>query len=855
MKMRRTMAALTASCMAACLMGGCAPQSGGYTPLAAPVSENDDSWDVIGDGTAVLENDSLYFELDAQTTHFIIRDKRSGRTYGSVPENPPSSLSAETDSRLASEITVCYFAEQSSALYMYSDTDSVSNKAFTVKTNGEAVRVYYSMGAMDQLLPVLFTEEVFEDVLSRFENNALRRRMERFYVLYSAEDKPEDYAEKLAQYPVLADRPLYILSDVLADSDKEDIVSDLADVGFTEDEYQRMMESLHIEAAETDEPAGFLIPVEYRLTKDGFTASVLSDRIEESSEKFKLHTVDLLEYFAALKEGDGGAFVVPDGSGSLIRLDGKSGLEFSKPFYGEDVAIQPGMSSDVGKSLILPVYGIQTKESGVFAVVEGAAEAASLKAYSAGDVTPLHHIYPSFILRSVDTTGTFADAGILQYNLFAAKRTAYSPSVRYFLLEKEEADYAAMAALYRDYLLEGGRLSVQTQAEAPVYLDFLCMITEKASVLGVPYTRKVVLSTLSEITASVEKLQREGIRGIVVRLIGYGPAGMENSACNTCTIDKRIGTADELKRLSEMLRENGGALYLDADIQFVYNTENHFNPSTDTARYVNRKMVRPTGTNLVTGERVWASAARKYAVSPIRFREYASGFSDDLKRMFSSGTLPGISYGSAGLYLGGDYLPQRSIDRMESRLLLCQALDETKSASMLFDYGNAYVLPYASALLNAPLYDSQLTSEEETIPFFQMVVHGSIPYAGGAENLAADSKDSYLRAVEYGAAPYAVFITREDSLLNHTKWQTSLFSVSGDTRLSDFAGRVRDTQAIRRETQNKKITAHTRLSETLFCTTYEGGYRVYVNYGDEEAKIDGTAVPPRGFAAAGRTEE
>lgn len=855
MKKRRTMAALAVLCMAACLISGCASRNDRYTPLAAPASESDDGWDAVGDGMAVLENDSLYFELDAQTTHFTIRDKRSGRTYDSVPSDPPSSLSNETDFRLASEITVCYYAEQTSALYMYSDFDSVSNKTFTVKTNGEAIRVYYSMGAMDQLLPVLFTKEVFEDVLSRFENNALRRRMERFYVLYSAEDKPEDYAEKLAQYPVLADRPLYILSDVLADSDKEDIVSDLADVGFTEDEYQTMMESLQLEAAETDTPAGFLIPVEYRLTKDGFTASVLSDRIQESSEKYKLYTVDLLEYFAALEEGDGCAFVVPDGSGSLIHLDGKSDREFSKPFYGEDVSIQPTMSSDVGKSLVFPVYGIQAGDHGVFAVVEEAAELALLKAHTSGNITPLHHIYPSFALRSIDTTGSFAEWGVSQYNLFAHKRTAFSPKVRYFLLEEGRADYAAMAALYRDYLLETNGLPVQAKAEPPVYLDYLCMVTEDASILGVPYTKKVVLSTLSEITASVEKLQAEGIRGLVVRLIGYGSAGMENGVYNSLSLDKRVGTIDELKKLSNILRENGGGLYLDADMQFVYIARNGFEPSNDAARYINRKLVRLADRDLVTN-RGLKSGSQRYFVSPARFRAYAADFFDDLKRRLDGTALPGLSYGTAGLCLGGDYSPQRSIDRTESRLLLQQALDGIgKDTSLLFDYGNTYILPYATGLLNAPLYDSQLIAEDETIPFFQMVVHGSIPYAGGAENLAADNREAYLRGIEYGAAPYAVFITREDSLLNHTKWQTTLFSVSSGTRLSGFAARIRETEAIRRETQNKRITAHTRLSDTLFCTTYEGGYRVYVNYGDEEAKIEGTAVPPRGFAAVGQTEE
>lgn len=273
-----------------------------------------------------------------------------------------------------------------------------------------------------------------------------------------------------------------------------------------------------------------------------------------------------------------------------------------------------------------------------------------------------------------------------------------------------------------------------------------------------------------------------------------------------------------------------------------------FEPSNDAARYINRKLVRLADRDLVTN-RGLKSGSQRYFVSPARFRAYAADFFDDLKRRLDGTALPGLSYGTAGLCLGGDYSPQRSIDRTESRLLLQQALDGIgKDTSLLFDYGNTYILPYATGLLNAPLYDSQLIAEDETIPFFQMVVHGSIPYAGGAENLAADNREAYLRGIEYGAAPYAVFITREDSLLNHTKWQTTLFSVSSGTRLSGFAARIRETEAIRRETQNKRITAHTGCPTRCSARPMRAAYRVYVIMETKRPKSEGTAPsPPRGF--------
>ena len=845
----RTKKMIAVLCTVVLLLGGCTEKNNSYTPIKVVPSENDDTWDLVESGTAVLENDKVYLELNAETTHFTIKNKKTGNTYSSVPDITSEIMSDEISARIMSEITVEYCAEQTSELYMYSDTDSVKNNSFTVKSNNEAIRVYYSMGEVNQLLPALFTEEVFNEVLNRFTNSALGRRLERSYILYSSEEKPDDFAEKLEQYPVLADRPLYILSDVLSDADKADISADLADIGFTEEEYTVMLKSLELEDIDIQADAGFLIPLEYRLTNDGFTVSVLSDRIEEKSKDYKIHSVDLLEYFSAFTESIDGAFIIPDGSGAVIDLKDKSNLEFSKPFYGEDIAISQSLTSDDGRTLTLPVYGMKTGESGFFAIIEEAAETAELKAYSSGDVSPFNRIYSSFVLRSIDTSNNFDDAGISQYNLFASERIADSPQVRYCLLDAGKNSYTDMASLYRDYLLNTKGLTVQPQTEAPVYLDYLCMITEDASMLGIPYTKKTVLSTVSEIIFSVEQLQKEGIRGINVRLLGYGSSGLNNSVYNKFDIDNKVGTVDELKKLSEILRESGGQLYLDADMQFVYHTKNGFKPSRDAARQINRKLAGSGEIDFVTGE-LLSSKNKRYLVSSARFSDYASGFLKSLKKSFGDETLPGLSYGSCGLYLGGDYSLQRCIDRTESRKLLTTALDNAKdNVSMLFDYGNAYVFPYASGLLNVPLDNSQLLTEEEAIPFFQLVVSGSIPYAGGAGNMAKTGQKDYLRSIEYGAAPYAVFITRDDALLNYTEWQTELFSLSDNTHLEAFVQRVKDTDEIRRITLNKKMINHRKLSDTLFCTTYEGGYEVYVNYSDAAVEVNGVKISEKSFAA------
>ena len=134
------------------------------------------------------------------------------------------------------------------------------------------------------------------------------------------------------------------------------------------------------------------------------------------------------------------------------------------------------------------------------------------------------------------------------------------------VLSAGKAEFSDMAKYYREYLRENKLINISKLPEtAPLYLDFLCMIKKNASVMGVSYDKKIVLSTIEEIIDAVEKLNEKGIKNIILRLKGYGSGGLENKAYNRFEIDSAVGTAEELMKLEALLQENGGALYLDAE--------------------------------------------------------------------------------------------------------------------------------------------------------------------------------------------------------------------------------------------------------------------------------------------------
>lgn len=843
---RITSLLLVCACMLLPLTGCAHDAREGDTELTPAASPSDSNWEEMQENV-VLENDRIRFTLDAATTHFTVCDKRTGRVYSSVPAEEIAFGAEEIAARSCSELTLHYYEEQSDVNYMYSTADSVAMDNYSIRSNGTAVRVYYRFGSMDTVLPLVLDEESFRTICEGIQSGAIRRRMERYYTLYSQEDKPEDFADKLSLYPILSDTPLYILGDGLTANEKNDISTYLSDAGYTNAQYEAMLKKLKIDLSETaEETAGFVVPVEYTLQDDGFSVAVLSDRIEEKSTAHKLQKIDLLEYFSATRETDGYYFV-PDGSGALIDL-GSGGELTSLSYYGSDYTENNGSLDRLEKSLSLPVFGASLPDGGMLAVIEQAAEVAQLNLTASSAADPVDHLYASFALRKIDVTDYGASMSIPIYNLFSAERIAASPRIRFILLPQGESTYEDMAAVYRAYLLENGTLTEQENAAVPVYLDYVCMITEQKSFLGIPYVQKTVLSTLSGIMRSVSALQEAGLDHIVVRLHGYGTAGYEHGAYTKYTLSKKVGSQQELEQLSRQLNESGGQLYLDADMQCAYRRGNGFSPSQDAARYLNRMVAYRGEHDIVT--RKYSTRLQRYWISPLRFPEYTAAFRSSLTKALDGTAGLGLSYGGTGLQLGGDYAKTRDIDRTESVRYVETALSaaENDGFRMAFDNGNAYVLPYASHLLQVPDTDSALDDEARAVPFYQMVIHGAVSYAGTPYNMAADSVRTILNSAAMGAAPYGVFITESDSLLANTQYEALWYSMQDEARLARFIEMAQRLQTVENAVAGAAFTDYASVAPQVTCSTYANGVRVYVNYGEREVTVNGVTVQPWNFA-------
>lgn len=142
----------------------------------------------------------------------------------------------------------------------------------------------------------------------------------------------------------------------------------------------------------------FSIPVLYSLDDKGMRARVLGGEIEETGDN-QITLISLLPYFGAAGVGDEGYFLVPDGSGALIRFNNGKRSSYQQEIYDTDGLMNVKTSKTTVQKAMLPVFGIQRNDYGLLSVISGGATACRLFAYVSGTNGSYNYIYPQFTYR------------------------------------------------------------------------------------------------------------------------------------------------------------------------------------------------------------------------------------------------------------------------------------------------------------------------------------------------------------------------------------------------------------------------------------------------------------------------
>lgn len=592
------------------------------------------------------------------------------------------------------------------------------------------------------------------------------------------------------------------------------------------------------------EDAEIRVPVEICLEDAGFRVSVCNDEIQEEGDA-RLYSVELLPYLCAGNSSDAGYLFVPSGSGALVHFDtqNRGAPDFDAPVYGGDVTVEPIES---GETVAVPVYGCVRNGVALTAIIDEAAEWAHITAHGLSDTAAYSRVGVEFYRCVSDQMLLFENdaANERSVDRFSRSNTEVERFSVVYRVGDGARGYAGLAEQYRQYLLDTDGLTKRV-AKPQLHLEMYGVITKPASFLGFSCNKKVALTTSKQAQTIVQALNESGVSAVNTRLIGWTGNGVRNTRLPlTGKVLRTMGSSGDWKTFAAVAEQGDNTLSLSVDLLNFSRSGGGFSVLNDSA--VNLFNVRERHTVRMPSDKldntlvpVW------YRLSSRRVLEAAQTLFPRLEGLGQTAvTLDGL-----GSELYSDFSGKRYADRLQCRQNWQAVLQRLANSGNRAEVegGNAYVYPYAQRIYELAAQSDGSRLLDESVPFLQIVLHGYIPYTMPSGSRAADSARYRLACLELGGDPLYQVMGSDPSALLGSAF-TSLYSTGYAQQAEEMQACYAAYAAVYATLYDQAITDHRRVAEQVYCTVYENGTVVAVNYGAADASVGGHTVPAGGYA-------
>lgn len=555
-------------------------------------------------------------------------------------------------------------------------------------------------------------------------------------------------------------------------------------------------------------------PVTYSLSGGRIKVFVKTEDITVS-EGNTLISLTVLPYLGAVKYDINNSgievladyFLVPDGVGAIMRTAVENDItEMTFSVYGKEY-YKEYVNAPFG------AYGIKNGENALSVTVTDGEENCFIKVLrSNADEHNINRIYPEFQITEISASEGKVNIAQDSFN--------GNISVVYETLNGENADYMGIANSVRQVLVGAGVLPEKTgESEYPLF------VSVAGSTDG---TKKTLTTSLQQTENLLSILKGKGVNEINIILEGFMKNGFD-AKNGSVDISSAVGRNKDLDELSSYAARQQLKLFLGSAI---------LTDSAGTAKAKN-----------IFGENVSYSAENPlfpYIGTDEFLRKYMSA--SDISAAFSDILVFLDKENISGLCITdsdaktviADYSSKDSSltyynDVLKSNLSAAKVDNELMVSG--FSLNTAEYADYIKDVFFETGYpeDSGYTA----VPFIPAVIHSSCLYSGYAANTFAVPTLQLLKSIEYGAVPYYiwVFSSQSDKFYELTLGEAVDSYLDMKENLGDLA--------------SKRMTDHYETESGVFCTEYEGGTKVYVNYNNYSVLIGEVAVMPYDYLRIG----
>lgn len=795
----------------------------------------------------VLENDSLKLTMDPLTTQFTLEVKETGAVWYSTAQGAENDMLAKglEKTNLQSTLLLTYCVSGGSEIQFNSYQQSAVNGLYEIETGEDYIKVLYTLGNLEReyIFPTVIKEADLDKWLDLM-NTDDRHYVEKRYKKYSPDSlKKDEKDDLLAKYPILETESIYLLRENYGPVIRVNMEKIFEGIGYTMEDYNED-KALNVEETGTTKTA-FNVSMVYRLEGDELVVEIPFNELE-FKEETPIYKLTPLPYFGAGGTEDEGYLLVPEGGGGLIRFNnGKvSQSTYYSNLYGWDMA-KKRISLIHNTRSYFNAFGIANGEDSVVCIMEEGAPYATVRADVSGKSHSYNYVNATYTVvenEQYSFTQAMSNSAIRVYQLNLPDETLRQ---RYRFVKGN--DYADMAKSYREYLQEkySGYFVKNDDTQVPVTVEILGAVDKVRQILGVPVSRPLKLTTYKEAEEMIKELTAQGMGNLSVKLTGWCNGGVSQKLLKKVKTVSDLGSEKSLKSLIAAAQSAGVDFYLDGTTQYAYDSgflEGFFS-YRDAARLISKERAELYQYSIVT------YAAREHADTYFLLHtDLATQMADNLIK-YASKQGVGVSFRDNGKDLSSDFYEKKLSSRqsvMEGQVQQLKAMADAGQKIMV-NMGNDYALPYSDVVTNMNLRGSDYTILDASVPFYQMAVHGYVNYTGEALNLAEDSEEELLNAVEYGAGLSFTLMKESVFALQKTLYTQYYGADYGawHDRMLEIYQRYDSELG---HTFRQEMTGHEQLAPGLTCTTYEDGTRVYVNRGYEQVKTpSGVSVPARDY--------
>ena len=381
--------------------------------------------------------------------------------------------------------------------------------------------------------------------------------------------------------------------------------------------------------------------------------------------------------------------------------------------------------------------------------------------------------------------------------------------------------------------------------EVPVNVELVGAINKKVVKFGMPVDSIIPTTTFEQAEAIINELTRSGIQDLNVRYTGWCNGGVQQQVLTSVKTLGELGGDKGMKKLIESAKAKDVDLFFDGISCFAYDSDlfDGFVAIRDAARTTTKALIKLYPYDIVTyRESDWMDPY--YLVKPA----YAMKCTTNLLNKLDKQDAAGVAFRDLGNLLSADYHNTSLTTREQVKDMNIQALQDAvhKDLKVMIKEGNAYAIPYADVITDMNLSGNAYAILDESIPFYQIAIHGLKNYTGEAMNLAGDYETLLLESAEYGAGLNFTFMYEDTKVL-----QDSPFSCYGSAGYADWKEQTVE-MILRYQNEMKglnrqRITDHKKLSDKVSVTSYSDGTKVYVNYSSEDHTEGDILVPARDY--------